>query len=165
MQRRIIYKELIKDEGLAELIGIVLGDGSLYRHPRTENLRIICSSNDTAYIKHITYLINKIFDKRPSVTKRKNENAIVISIYQCKLSERLDIPVGNKIRNNVGVPLWITSNEKYMLKCLKGLFETDGCFVEDKDNYTQIIEFKNNCTKLKEDVYNILLNLGFNPQF
>lgn len=163
-ENRIHYEKLKKDKDLAELIGIVLGDGNLYKCPRTENLRVICDSQDTAYIKHIADLINKIFNKNPLVMKRKNENAIVIGVYQCKLSERLGIPAGNKIRNNVGIPLWITSDEKYMLKCLKGLFETDGCFVEDKNNYTQIIEFKNNCRKLRKDVYNILLTLGFSPQ-
>lgn len=163
-QRRSQYREFIRNKSLAELIGIILGDGNLYKFPRTENLRIICNSQEIAYIKHIVELINKIFNKKPLVMKRKNENATVISIYQCKLSERLRIPAGNKIRNNVGIPLWVTSDEKYMIKCLKGLFETDGCFVEDKNNYTQIIEFKNNCRRLREDVYNILLNLGFNPQ-
>jgi hypothetical protein len=59
---------------------------------------------------------------------------------------------------------WILLNKDYTWKCLKGLFETDGCFVEDEGNYTQIIEFKNNCERLKKDVYNILKRLDFNPQ-
>ncbi|MBC8436470.1 MAG: hypothetical protein H8D90_01105 [Candidatus Omnitrophica bacterium] len=36
---------------------------------------------------------------------------------------------------------------------------------EDRDNYTQYIELKNNCKKLREDTYKILLKLGFTPQF
>jgi len=160
----IRYKVLVKDKKLAELMGIILGDGNLYKHSRTENLRIICNSNDIVYIQHIVDLITEIFRKTPSVIKRKNENATVVCLYQCKISKKLGLPCGNRIKNNVGVPYWIFLNKDYMRRCLKGLFETDGCFHEDKDNYTRIIEFKNNCKRLREDVHNSLVRLGFNPQ-
>ena len=161
----LLYPSLKKDNNLAELIGIILGDGNLYRHDRTENLRIICNSRDKIYIKHIANLIHKIFYKKPSIIRRKKENAIVISLYQCKISERLGLPTGDKIKNNIGIPRWVLYDTNYVIKCLKGLFETDGCFQEDKDNYTQYIEFKNNCSKLRENVYDILKRLNFEPQF
>lgn len=163
--RKINYVEPQKNEALAELIGIILGDGNLYKHSRTDSLRIICNSQDERYIQHIVKLIENIFKKEPSVIKRKNENTAVITLYQCKIIRRLDLPAGNKIKNNVGVPSWINIDKKYMVQCLKGLFETDGCFQEDKNNYTQYIELKNNCKKLREDTYKILLELGFTPQF
>jgi hypothetical protein len=156
---------LLKNEDLAELIGIILGDGNLNKHPRTENLRITCNSKDSGYIKHISTLIRKVFYKSPSVRKRKNINAISIDLYQCEISERLELPCGDKIRNNIGIPSWILLNKKYILKCLKGLFETDGCFHVDRDNYTRCIEFKNNCKRLRKDVYVGLKNFGFRPQF
>ena len=158
------YKELSRDINLAELIGIILGDGNLSRMPRTENLRIICNSKDTTYIRHISELIAKIFHKAPSIINRKSEHATVISLYQCRISNRLELPCGNKIKNNICMPSWVFLNNLYTSKCLKGLFETDGCFYEEKDNYTQVIEFKNYCIKLRHDVYNALLKLGFNPQ-
>jgi len=158
------YKELLKDGNLSELIGIILGDGNLNEHPRTENLRITCNSNDAGYIEHISSLITKVFYKHPSIRKRKDENAVSVDLYQCKISERLNLPCGNKIKNNVGVPHWVFLNKDYMRRCLKGLFETDGCFHEDIKNYTRCMEFKNNCARLRKDAYNILLKLGFNPQ-
>ena len=164
-QRLSHYKELSKDKNLAELIGIILGDGNLNKHPRTENLRITCNSKDTGYIKHISRLIKRVFCKPPSIRKRNDVNAVSLDLYQCKISERLSLPCGDKIKNNIGIPSWIFLNKKYILKCLKGLFETDGCFHVDANNYTRIIEFKNNCKKLREDVYNCLIKLGFKPQF
>jgi len=164
MHKRIIYRKLTRNENLAELIGTILGDGNLYKHPRTEHLRVICNSQDIRQIKHIAYLINKIFHKKPSIIKRKNENTTVVSLYQNQISERLSFPAGNKIKNNVGVPPWIYSCKKYIIKCLKGLFDTDGCFQEDSSNYAQYIELKNNCRKLRDDVYNMLLGLGLHPQ-
>ena len=164
-KRQLIqYKELLKGENLAELIGIILGDGNLNKHPRTENLRITCNSSERGYIKHISNLITKVFYKTPSMRKRNDENAVSIDLYQCKISERLGLPCGNKIKNNVRIPCWIISNKNYMYRCLKGLFETDGCFHEDKDNYTCVIEFKNNSGKLRGDVYSALSKFGFNPQ-
>jgi len=164
-QKKNQYRKFIRDKNLAELIGMVLGDGNLYRHERTEQLRIVCNSNDNGFVQHIVNLIKKIFSKNPTVFKRKRQNAINITLYQCKISERLDLPAGDKIKNNVGVPLWIKANKKFSIYCLKGLFETDGCFVVDKDNYTQIIEFKNNCRRLREDVYSMLSKLDYHPQF
>lgn len=162
---KINYVEPEKNGTLAELIGIILGDGNLYKHSRTDSLRIICNSQDKFYIQHIVKLIKSIFKKEPSAIKRKNENTVAISLYQCAIIRRLNLPAGNKITNNVGIPSWISLDKKYMIQCLKGLFETDGCFQEDKNNYTQYIELKNNCKKLREDVYKILLKLGFTPQF
>lgn len=164
-QKRILYtRKFIRNKNLAELIGIILGDGNLYRHKRTEQLRVVCNSNEKGFIQHTAGLIRIIFLKNPTILKRKGQNATNITLYQCKICKRLGLPAGDKIKNNVGIPLWIKTNRKFGINCLKGLFETDGCFVEDEDNYTQIIEFKNNCKRLREDVYNILLNLGFNPQ-
>lgn len=159
------YPQLIKDESLAELIGIILGDGNLYRHPRTENLRITVNSKDKYYIHHIVNLVENVFKKKPSVVKRKGKQAVSINLYQKFISERLRIPVGDKIRNNVGIPLWIAYKKKHLVRCLKGLFETDGCFQKDPANYAQYIEFKNNCVKLRKDVHSALVNFGLNPQF
>lgn len=164
-RKRIRYTKLQRNEDLAELMGIILGDGNLYQHLRTECLRIICNSRDKKYIQHIAGLIDRVFLKAPSIYKRKNENATVVSLYQGKISKRLHLPCGNKIKNKVGVPGWILSNKIYMQRCLKGLFETDGCLCEDKNNYTSVIEFKNNCGRLREGVYDSLINLGYSPQF
>ncbi|MFA5437394.1 MAG: LAGLIDADG family homing endonuclease [Candidatus Omnitrophota bacterium] len=163
-QLRLQYKRIPRNKDLAELIGIVLGDGNLNKHPRTENLRITCNSKDTGYAKHIQSVIKKVLRKSPSIRKRRKENAVSIDLYQCKISQRLNLPCGDKIRNNVGIPRWILKKKKYAINCLKGLFETDGCFHEDKNNYTRVIEFKNYCRKLREDVYDSLRGLGFNPQ-
>jgi len=108
--------------------------------------------------------MEKIFDKRPTVHKRKNQKATNITLYRCNLSGRLNIPCGNKIRNKVTIPEWIKYSEICSINCLKGLFETDGCFCEDKSNYTCVIEFKNNCKSLLRDTYQMLKNLGYHPQ-
>ena len=163
-KRRRQYKDLKKNIELAELIGIILGDGHLHKFSRTERLIITCNSKKRRYIDRINSMITKVFDKSPSILKRKTENTIDISLYQCELSKRLGILPGNKIINNVGIPEWIKEKKKYATSCLKGLFETDGCFQKDPANYAQFIELKNLCKRLREDAYSMMVTLGYNPQ-
>ena len=163
--RRIREKKLKRSSTLAELIGIILGDGSLTSFPRTQALRVVCHSEQQNYINHVVTLIQKILNKRPTVRKRKDQKAADIVLYRCDLSKKLSIPCGNKIKNKLRIPEWIKRSKIYSVNCLKGLFETDGCFCEDKSNYTCVIEFKNNCRSLLQDVYQILKGLGYHPQF
>jgi hypothetical protein len=158
------YLALKKNAELAELIGVVLGDGNLYKHPRTENLRITLNSKDRPYIYNVANLIKVVFHKAPSIIKRRGKNAVSVSLYQGNISQRIGIPLGNKIKNDVIIPSWIFAKKKHMIKCLKGLFETDGCFQKDDENYAQYIEFKNNAVRLRKNVFNILTQLGFHPQ-
>lgn len=158
-------KKLKKNNYLAEFIGVLLGDGNLTAYPRTDAVRIVYNSEECNYINHIAMLIEKIFNKKPTVNKRNKEKATDIVFYKSNLSKKLDIPCGNKIKNKVKIPEWIKRNKVYFVSCLKGLFETDGCFCEDKSNYTCVIEFKNNCRSLLQDAYQMLKRLGHHPQF
>ncbi len=157
-------RKFIRNNDLAELTGIILGDGNLTKYKRTEAIRIVCHSEKIAYIDHIAALMAKFFDKQPSVQKRKREKAVTITIYLCNLSKRLCITLGNKIKNNAKVPVWIKQKKSYIISCLKGLFETDGCFQKDIINYTHTIELKNLCSNIRADAYYMLKNLGYHPQ-
>jgi intein/homing endonuclease len=159
------YNKLNKNAFFAELIGITLGDGCITKLERTESLRVICNSNDIKYVKYASDLIRRIFNKKPTYTKRKDENAIDIRLYQKFISRRLGLPSGDKIKNNAGVPRWIYRKNIYMVNCLKGLFDTDGHFRISLDNYLHVIELKNHCQHILQDAYKMLKLLGYNPQF
>jgi hypothetical protein len=149
----------------AELVGITLGDGNIFKFPRTERLVIACNSKDTKYIEHIKNLIKKVLKKEPQAQKSKNSNCVHIKLYQCRLSKRLRMPSGNKIQNSVVIPEEIYRNRNLLIRCLKGLFETDGCFIIDKKNYTRVIEFKNMSRTLLKGAYLGLKGLSYHPQF
>ena len=164
MNKKNLIKVLRKSKVLSELIGIILGDGHIHKFPRTEKLVITCDKSQSNYISHIYKLVKRIFLKAPSLFIRKKENVIDVCLYQCKISARLKIASGNKIKNNVGIPSWVFKNKRYVTACLKGLFETDGCFQRDNDNYTQYIELKNCCERIRKDTFKALLLLGYSPQ-
>lgn len=164
MKQLSAYKRLDKNAFLAELIGIILGDGCITKFKRTESLRITCNSNDKEYVKYACELIKRAFGKEPTYTRRKTANAIDIRLYQKFISSRLALPSGNKIRNKIGVPGWVYSKNIYMVNCLKGLFDTDGHFRRDLDNYLHVIELKNHCNQILQDAYGMLRSLGYSPQ-
>ena len=163
-KRPKIDYSITKSKDWAELVGITLGDGNIFGFPRTERLVIACNSRDVKYAKHIRNLVKKVLKKNPKIGKCKNSKCLHIKLYQCYLSDRLQMPSGNKIKNNVTIPKEISANKNFLVKCLKGLFETDGSFAIDKKNYTRVIEFKNMCKPLLKDVYLGLRRLDYNPQ-
>ena len=158
------YKKLTKDNSLAELIGVILGDGCITKFERTEALRVVCNSKDKKYACYVADLIKKVFGKQATCIRRKRENAIDIRLYQKYISARLKLPAGNKIVNNVGVPKWIYRKYIYMIFCLKGIFNTDGHFKKNIDNYLHVIELTNHCKHILNDTFKMLKKLGFNPQ-
>ncbi len=62
---RSIYKDLKKDGDLAELIGVILGDGHIGIFPRTECLLIFSNTKNKGFIRRYSALVEKIFDKKP----------------------------------------------------------------------------------------------------
>lgn len=163
-RRKAAEHPLERSGDLAELIGIILGDGCLERFPRTERLYVSCNSEAAQFIQHVSKLMESVFHKRPHLRKRRDANCVDINLYQQNISFRLQLPTGNKVANNVAIPAWIKEEPSYLVRCLKGLFETDGCFSEDKANYTCVIEFKSCCQQLLKDTYDALVTLGYHPQ-
>lgn len=166
-QRISNYKKykIEKSEDWSELVGAALGDGHIEEYPRTERIRIYCNSNDRSYVAHIAKLVHTVLKKRPKIIKRKEADCTNVELYQCNISRRLELLIGRKGRYNTKIPFQIKYKPDLLVKCLKGLLESDGCFYEDPKNYTSVIEFKNNSLSLLNDVYQALRKLGYSPQF
>ncbi len=59
----VTFPPLDRNGDLAELIGVLLGDGHLQKFPRTERLLIFSNSNNPGFIKRYTVLVERIFNK------------------------------------------------------------------------------------------------------
>ena len=149
---------------LAILTGMILGDGNIYKFPRTENLRIKLNLKYPKLITYISLLVESIFKKKPLVIKEKDVNCVRISLYQNNLSKRLSIPSGNRHKQNVGIPHWIWENEKYIIGCLRGLFEAEASLCVHMPTGTYNFAFSNTCPQLLSDVKQALLLLGYHPE-
>lgn len=158
---QVHYAVLHKNTDLAELYGTLLGDGCIEKFPRTEKLSISFNSKETKHIQHVQKIIKRLFRKEPSIRMFKKSNCIQLILYQKNISKRLNFPTGQKSLHPVGIPFWIRRNRDFLIKCLKGLFETDGDWVVDKKYGTNVIKFTNIIPKLLNDTYESLLKLGF----
>ena len=122
-----------KSSRLAEFIGIILGDGGVSRRQVTITVH---RQDDRDFAVYIKDLIRILFKVEPSSCER--ESVVHIFISRTKLVQFLigmGLCIGSKVRHQVDVPNWIKSSEKYTKACLRGLFDTDGCFYVDRHLY------------------------------
>jgi len=161
---RSIYPPFKKNGDLAELVGMVLGDGHIEKFPRTESLTIACNSNNPGLIKRYSRLVAILFDKEPYIAKvSKGKNCIRVRIYQKNISKRLAISTGNKSKIKIQTPKWISGDKDFLIRYLRGLYEAEGSFCVHKPTYTYKFLFGNRNESLLRNVYRGLKILGFHP--
>lgn len=157
------YAPLTKDGNLAELLGVILGDGNIGQFPRSEVLRIVENGSYSKCVERHAWLVEQVFGKKPHVGKRKESLAVNITIYEKKISKRLGIPTGSKRDLNYKLPRWIASNEEYCKRFLRGLYESDGSYSEHAPTYTYKFIFTNKNKSLLDIVFRLQTKLGFHP--
>jgi intein/homing endonuclease len=115
-----------KSPTLAEFVGIMMGDGTISAY----HIGITLNATDDAdYAVFVTKLIRKLFGIHPKIYKRKNKNAVAITVARKLLVEHLHslgLPIGNKIKQGLDIPRWILNNPEFAKACLRGLMDTDG---------------------------------------
>lgn len=149
---------------LAFLIGLILGDGNINVMARTQCLRITLGTNRPKLWKYTIWVIENIFNKKPSAYKRNSANCMNITIYQQNLSKRLSIPTGARKNLDIKLPTWVWKDKKMLISAIKGLFEAEGFFSIHKSSYTYNFGFSNVNTPLLNEVEKALKRLGFHPE-
>lgn len=160
---RIHFPPFAKNGDLAELIGVVLGDGHIEKFPRTERLLIFSNSKNPGFVTRYTKLVEKIFHKHPYVYKQSNQNCIRISLYEKYISKRLRLPSGARKKAHLPVPTWILRKKEYSIRYLRGLYEAEGSYGIHKATYTYKFSFSNKNQSLLNNVSKMLKMLGFSP--
>ncbi len=137
------YPELIKNGDLAELIGVILGDGHIGKFPRSESLRITANSNNAGFISRYAMLLKTVFRKETSVACVKGSNATTITIYEKHISRRLSIPTGSRKDIETLIPRWILKDRQFIIRYLRGLYEAEGSYSVHLPTYTHKLSFSN----------------------
>lgn len=152
-------KPIRKDRMLAEFIGMMLGDGNIYEN----GVRISCDSRWPEYIFYIEKLMYRLFGIYFKQYKGKG-NCIHLYVYnQLLVNELLQLGLqrGDKIVNNVAVPMWIKENKTYAERCVRGLMDTDGCLYFCKRDRKFYFNFKNTCKQIYHDFGEMTDALGY----
>lgn len=152
---------------LAEFVGIMLGDGNIGRLQISITLNSIV---DADYSIFVSNLCNRLFGCHPKIIKKKDYNALCVyysGINLVKFLTTIGMKIGNKVKQQVGVPSWIEQKIEYKIACLRGLMDTDGGVfihkykVNNKYYSYRKICFTNRSIPLLRFVYNTLKELGF----
>lgn len=157
------YLPFKKDGDLAELIGVILGDGHIRAYPRTEELSIFSNSNNPGFIHRYSVLVERIFNKKPTVNNHSGENCTRIRIYQKHISDRLSIPFSPRRDLKISIPVWIISRKKYIVRYLRGLYEAEGSHSIHLPTYTYKVQFSNRNISMLKNVFNLVKKIGFHP--
>lgn len=157
------YPSLEQNEKLAFLVGIVLGDGNIFRFPRTEGLRITLGTDKPMLWEYTASVMKEVFHKKPDVAKVVNSECMRLTIYQKHISERMQIPCGNRREATIRLPRWISKNRIYLIVFLRGLYEAEGSFNVHLPTGTYKMIFSNRNATLLDIVYNAVWRLGFHP--
>jgi len=136
-----------KDEKLAELVGIILGDGNIHSFKGKKStsymVRIAGDSNtDREYLLgYVKPLCDYLFDLDSKIFKHRTHNELLVIINSKKVVEFLTsigMSTGNKIKNQVTIPNWIYKDNRLLRACIRGLVDTDGSVYELKTHWPGI---------------------------
>lgn len=158
------YPAFKRNGDLAELIGVILGDGNISEFPRTERLIISANSRNEGFIKRYSGLVGEIVKKSPTVSLAKDSNCTRISVYQKFLSKRFGIPAGSRKKLKFETPLWIRRSGDYSKRFIRGLFEAEGSLSIHLKSGTYNLAFTNTNPSLLTAVYDLLKRFEFHPE-
>lgn len=127
---------------LAELIGILCGDGN---YTRARDFRI-CFGNDFEWKDHIVALLHNVFGSDTHCALRKSNGSlgdswyIDVSAKKCR-QKLLELGLECAARENKKIPAWIFQAPiEHRIACLRGLFDSDGDLVTENPVFTNISE-------------------------
>ena len=157
---------------LAELIGILLGDGNIHYFKKGKKIGsyMVRIAGDKRHEKdyfenYISNLIRDLFNIEPKIELRKS-NEMLLIIHSKKMVEFFisqGLKSGDKIKNKVTIPKWIFEKDIYLKACIRGLIDTDGCIYTLKPHYPNYYQmnFKNFNMRLLKDTRKAFLALGY----
>lgn len=160
---------------LAELIGIILGDGNInyYKKGKKTGVYQVKIAGDFTKDKdyHLNYikpLCESLFniDVKEIINPKHGERVLVLSSKELvKFLVKKGLKPGNKIVNQVSIPKWIFNGVNYLKLCIRGLLDTDGSIfrMSKKDPNLIRINFRNNNKRLIIDTRKAFMKLGFHP--
>jgi hypothetical protein len=148
---------LKKNDLLAELVGILLGDGHLQKKGEKYYLGSLLSISlnrieESKYVEYVRQLLIELFKIEPKMHARIDSKSIDFKIYNENIIDFLILKgllIGNKVQNLISVPNWIRKDEMWIkkhqedwkvnyrprvIRCLRGLVDTDGSIYIDHFN-------------------------------
>ncbi|MFB3887879.1 MAG: LAGLIDADG family homing endonuclease [Candidatus Bathyarchaeia archaeon] len=159
-----------KSSDLAEIIGVILGDGHLDDSSESGQYaaRICGGEDDWKYLESfVSPLFSRVLGQPLKSFRLKTARAVMFYVNDKNLVFTLEyygLKPGNKKKQNVGIPSWIFENNSYLKSCIRGLFDTDGTvFPKSSNRSMPQLELTSKIKGIQETYRRGLLQLGFKP--
>ena len=165
-------------EEMSELIGILLGDGLiLYDAIKHRYLFSIYFNevDEVAYLIYVKKFLINIYKKAPienwerdKPTAKDNAKGVSLTLYGKEIVEgllELGLISGNKVKNQVGVPSCVFEENKFITKCLKGLFDTDGSLFLNKSRKSIYLSYSSGSMNLVKGFIKLCKKININAHF
>lgn len=155
------------NSGIAEIIGLLIGDGYIYRKNRKYQIGFVGNPiTDKELFERLKQLILKEFGKETKIKVRARGLRLVFNSKEiCKfLIDDLGISHGEGKCERVTIPETIFSDWNLAKHAIRGIMDSDGTiFVSKKPGLERYptIEITTTSPKLAEQIKNLLLKQGF----
>jgi intein/homing endonuclease len=155
------------NENTAELIGVIMGDGNIYRKNRKYRIGFTGNTEtDRDYYEYLKKLILKEWNKDAKIKIRSGGLRIVINSKEaCNyLIDEIGMPYGEGKCEKIFIPDFILCDWNLTRHLIRGLFDTDGTvFVARKPRVEKYpsIELTTTSRILAEQVKETLEKKGF----
>jgi DNA-binding transcriptional regulator WhiA len=165
--RRLKSNNMMINEGVAELVGALIGDGYIYRKNRKYQIGFVGSPiTDKEFFEHLKKLILNEWKKEAKIKFRERGLRMVIDSKEIAsfLIDELKIAHGEGKCERVKIPEEIVRDWNLVKHTLRGIFDTDGSvFVAKKPGVEKYpsIEMTTASLELAEQIKEILINQGF----
>jgi len=158
-----------KSAQLSEFVGIILGDGGITKNQVSVTLNKV---SDLEYSFYVKSLINNLFNVKVATYNHGTGCVVNIVVSRTRLVNfllEMGLKIGNKVRQQAGIPEWICKSNLFTKFCMRGLLDTDGCFYVDKHRYKDKIylncgiNFTNRSLPLLNFFRDNLVKFGYHP--
>lgn len=142
-------------EELAELIGILIGDGCITARGSSRNTITVCVGLEhKSYAKHVAKLFFKCFGKKAKIYRKPSCFLVTLcSKMAIYFFDHIGLKKGSCfLDKRIPHSIWSSSSE-YRRACLRGLFDTDG-------HISNTIQYSSKSKGLIEDIQLMLSELG-----
>ena len=160
-----------RSKELAEFAGIMMGDGGITKKQIIVTLHY---KDDKDYSEFVITLIKELFNVPVSKLYYEGYSINRIMVSRVELVnfcvKKIELKQGNKLKQKLDIPNWIKQNKQYSIACVRGLVDTDGCIfthrykVNGKWYSYKKLTFTSYSKPLRQSVFNILKDNGFNPR-
>lgn len=114
---------------LAELIGILAGDGCVASYGTGDNYRISVAGHikdDFLYLQYVAVLLKNLFNADFKLRIRETNSCIYLDKRSQGISQFLASIGYGKVQCIMKIPDWIWDEDNFTAAFIRGLFDTDG---------------------------------------